>query len=103
MTEIRFLKWLGQSNIPIKRLSRLLNVEFPWDKNSLNNSAAVEGPAIFVTENIVIEAIKKMKQGKGGGPSGIMVEMIKAGGKETVTVISELVNLIIYEEKIPED
>ena len=32
-----------------------------------------------------------------------MVEMIKAGGRETVTVISELVNLIIYEEKIPED
>ena len=51
----------------------------------------------------MIEAIKKMKQEKGGGPSGIMVEMIKAGGRETVTVISELVNLIIYEEKIPED
>ena len=32
---------------------RLLNVEFPWDKNSLNNSAAVEGSDIFVTENIV--------------------------------------------------
>ena len=32
---------------------RLLNVEFPWDKNSLNNSAAVEGPDIFVAENIV--------------------------------------------------
>ena len=29
---------------------RLLNVEFPWDKNSLNNTAAVEGPAIYVTE-----------------------------------------------------
>ena len=28
---------------------RLLNVEFPWDKNSLNNLAAAEGPAIFVT------------------------------------------------------
>ena len=29
--------------------------------------------------------------------------MIKAGGRETVTAISELVNLIIFEEKIPED
>ena len=29
--------------------------------------------------------------------------MIKAGGRETVTAISELVNLIIYEEKTPED
>ena len=48
-------------------------------------------------------AIKKMKQRKAGGPSGVIIEMIKAGGKETVTVISELVNLIIYEENIPED
>ena len=82
---------------------RLLNVEFPWDENSLNNSAAVEGPTIFVTENIVTEAIKKMKQGKAGGPSVVIVEMIKAGGRETVTAILELVNLIIYEEKIPEE
>ena len=44
-----------------EQYQRLLNVEFPWNKNSLNNSAAVEGPAIFVTENIVTEAIKKMK------------------------------------------
>ena len=49
------------------------------------------------------EVIKKMKQGKAGGPSGRIVEMIKAGGRETVTAISELVNLIIYEDNIPED
>ena len=47
--------WKGQ-------YQRLLNVEFLSDKNSLNNSAAVEGPAIFVTENIVTGAIKMMKQ-----------------------------------------
>ena len=29
--------------------------------------------------------------------------MIKAGGRETVTAISELMNQIIYEENIPED
>ena len=82
---------------------RLLNVQFPWDKNSLNNSTGVERPAIFVTENIVTEAIKKMKQGKAGRPSGVIVEMIKAGGRETGTAITELVNLVIYEENIPED
>lgn len=36
---------------------RLLNVEFPWGKNSVNNSAEVEGPAIFVAEDIVTDAI----------------------------------------------
>ena len=44
-----------------------------------------------------------MKQVKAGGPSGVTVEKIKAGGRETVTAISELVKQIIYEENIPED
>ena len=52
---------------------------------------------------MVTEVIKKMKQGKTGGPSGVIVEMIKAGGRETVTAISEHVNQSIYEENIPED
>ena len=51
---------------------------------------------------MVTDAIKKMKQGKAGGPSGVIVEMIKAGGRETVTAISELMNQIIYEKGIPE-
>ena len=51
---------------------------------------------------MVTDAIKKMKQGKAGGPSGVIVEMIKAGGRETVTTISELMNQIIYEKGIPE-
>ena len=44
------------------------------------------------------EAIKKMEQGKAGRPSRVIAEMIKAGGREIVTAISELVNLIIYEK-----
>ena len=63
---------------------RLLNVEFPWGKNSVNNSAAVEGPAMFVAGDIVTDAIKKLKQGKAGEPLGVIVEMIKTGGRETV-------------------
>ena len=61
------------------------------------------GTCYFVTENMVTEVIKKMKQGKTVGSSGVIVEMIKAGGRETVTAISEHVNQIIYEENIPED
>ena len=65
-----------------EQYQRLLNVEFPWDNNYLNNSAAFERPTIFVTENIVTEAIKKMKQGKAGELSLVIVEMIKAGGRD---------------------
>ena len=82
---------------------RLLNVRYPWDKNSRNNSAAVEEPAIFVTENILTDAIKKMKKGKAGGPSGVLAEMIKAGGIRTFTAISKLVNQMICVENIPDD
>ena len=49
------------------------------------------------------DANNKMKPGKARGSSGIIVEMIKAGGRETLTAISELVNQIIYEENIIED
>lgn len=41
---------------------RLLNVEFPCDKNSLNNSAAVQGLGIFLGIEMVTDAIKKMEQ-----------------------------------------
>ena len=79
-----------------KHYQRVLNVELPWDNNSLNNSAAVGEPTLFVTEDMVTVSIKKMKQGNAGRPSGVIVEMIKAGGRETVTAISELTNQIIY-------
>ena len=82
---------------------RLLNVEFPWNTNSLNNSAAVKGPAIFVTEDMVTDGIKTMKQGKAGGPSEVIVELIETCGRETVTAILDIVNRIIYEENIPEE
>ena len=52
---------------------------------------------------MVTDANNKMKLGKARGSSGIIVEMIKAGGRETLTAISELVNQIIYEENIIED
>ena len=82
---------------------RLLIFEYSRNTNSLNNSAAVEGPVISITENMVTDANNKMKPGKARGSSGIIVEMIKAGGRETLTAITELVNQIIYEENIIED
>ena len=42
---------------------RILNIDFPWDVNSLNNSAAIKGHAIFVTKDVVTDAIKETKQG----------------------------------------
>ena len=81
---------------------RLLNIEFPWHKNSLNNSQQLKD-LLYSLQRIRWHAIKKMKKEKVGGPSGVIVEMIKVFGRETVTAISELVNHIIYEENSLED
>ena len=37
------------------------------------------------------------------GPSGIFIEMVKAGGDVMLHVITDLINLIIKEEQIPDD
>ena len=50
---------------------RLVNDEFPWDQDCLPHTDPVEGPPIYVTKNMVLEAIGKMKLGKAAGPTGI--------------------------------
>ena len=50
-----------------------------------------------------IKAVLKMKEGKACGQSGIIIEMVKTGGYAMLDVITDLVNLIIKEEQIPED
>ena len=44
-----------------------------------------------------------MKEGKACDPSGIIIEMVKAGGDAMLDVITGLINLIIKEEQIPDD
>jgi hypothetical protein len=83
--------------------SRLLNVEFPWDENSLTEEEAVLGPHPHISYETVAKAIDKMKCGKAAGPSGILIEMVKVGGHSVVNAITDLINRIISEECIPAD
>jgi len=46
----------------------------------LSNELPVQGPVIEITTKIILTAILKMKCGKAAGPSGIIIEMIKAVG-----------------------
>ena len=46
----------------------------------------IEGPQQAITKVEVRKAIKKMRTGKAGGPSGIVSDMLKGGGE---TVIEE--------------
>ena len=44
-----------------------------------------------------------MKQGKAAGPSGIVVEMITAGGDLSEDWMTDLINCIITEGRLPTD
>ena len=44
-----------------------------------------------------------MKNGKGAGPSGVVVEMLKAAPDICCKIIADLMNAIIYEDKVPAD
>ena len=52
---------------------------------------------------MVKKAISKMKSGKAAGPSGIVVEMIKAAGDTGATMICDLATAIIRDGKVPTD
>ena len=51
---------------------------------------------------MVSKSLSKMKKGKATGPSGLNVEMILAGGDDTILAINHLINCIIAENKFPD-
>ena len=74
---------------------RLLNVEFDWDPDHLSNEPLLDCPPIPITIDMVKKVISKMKPGKAAGPSGIVVEMIKAAGGTGAAMIRDLATAII--------
>ena len=82
---------------------RLINVEFDWDPDPLSNEPQLEGLPIPVTIDMVKKAISKMKSGKAAGPSGIVVQMIKAARDIGATMIRDLTSAIIRHGKVSTD
>ena len=75
----------------------MLNVEFPWDETSLSHIEPSLGSAPFITANMVLSLIQKMKLGKSLGPSNIIVEMLKASPDQCSQLIADLINAIVKE------
>ena len=93
----------AKQNVWAEHYERLLNVEFDWDPDHLSNEPTLEGPPIPITIDMVKKAISKMKSGKAAGPSGIVVEMIKAAGDTGAIMIQDLATAIIRDGKVPTD
>jgi hypothetical protein len=80
----------------------LLNIEFSWNPDHLTKEQPVQGPPIEISPDMIEKALKKMKNGKAAGPSGIVAEMMKAAGNEGSQIMSYLANAIIREEHVPD-
>ena len=80
---------------------RLLNAEFDCDPNHLSDESPVERPPISITIDMVKKAISQMKAGKAPGPSGIVVEVIRAAGDMGASMIRDLAAAIIRDGKVP--
>ena len=87
----------------LKHYQRLLNVEFDWDPDHLSYQPPVEGPPIPITIDMVKKAISQVKAGKAPGPSGIVVEMIRAAGDMGAAMIRDLAVAVIRDGRVPSD
>ena len=73
------------------------------DPDHLSDEPPVEGPPIPITIDIVKKAISEMETGKAPGPSGIVVEMIRAAGDTGASMIRDRAAAIIRDGKVPSD
>ena len=47
-------------------------------------------------------AINCMKIGKASGPSGVAIELFKAGGDKCLKFLTNIFNDIVFKDKLPE-
>ena len=85
----------------LEHFQRFLIAEFDWYPNHLSDESPVEGPPIPITIDMIKKAISQMKAGKAPGPSGIVVEMIRAAGDMGASMIRDLAAAIIRDGKVP--
>ena len=78
-------------------------VKNDWDPDHMSNEPPLEGPPIPITIDMVKKAISKIKSGKAAGPSGIVVEMIKAAGDTGAIMIRDLATVFIPDGKVAAD
>ena len=79
----------------------LLNVEN--DRGMLVEAHPILGPVENINKEEVMEAIQKMKNSKASGPTGVVIEMIKALEEEGIEWVWKLLKTCWKEEGKPSD
>ena len=70
-------------------MERIMNEKNDWHRNVEGD--AVEGPAVCVSREEMLQALNEMKTGKATGPSGVSVELIAANGGVGIQVMAKYI------------
>src|SRR5208282_3381371 len=79
---------------------KLLNEEFEWNKDLLEDASPTSGPAERITEEELHAAVAKTKVGKAAGPRGLVSEMLNASGETGISWLTDVFNAIVKEGRI---
>ena len=84
-----------------EHMDKLMNVENEWHDNIDANK--VEGAVRRTDIEEVRCAMNQMQIGKASVPSGVVVEMFKAGGDKCLEFLANIFNDIFFKDKLPEE
>ena len=82
-----------------EHMEKLMNVENEWSDSI--DASKVEGAARRIEVEEVRCAMNQMKIGNASGPSGVVLEMFKAGGDKCLKSLTNIFNDILFKIKLP--
>ena len=83
-----------------EHMEKLMNVENEWSDSI--DASKVEGAVRRIEVEEVRCAMNRMKIGKASGPSGVALEMFKAGEDKCLKSLTNIFNDILFKNKLPE-
>ena len=84
-----------------EHMEKLMNVENEWSDSI--DASKVEGAVRRIEVEEVRCAMNRMKIGKASGPSGVALEIFKAGGDKCLKSLTNIFNDILLKSKLPEE
>ena len=77
------------------------HVENEWSDSI--DASKVEGAVRRIEVEEVRCAMNRIKIGKANGPSGVPIELFKAGGDKCLKSLTNIFNDILFKDKLPEE
>ena len=82
-------------------MEMLMNLENEWSDSI--DASKVEGAVRRIEVEDVWCEVNRMKIRKASGPSGVAIELFKAGGDKCLKSLTNIFNDILFRDKLPEE